>query len=148
MIFFLCFLCSQLLRAETQDSGGVLISVLNALTAMKNMFGSVSEEYQHKPRRFGNVLERSGQGLRRTGTHSTRRRWPAPNFGHTERRLMLPDWQMLAWGADSQERGALEELLWTRLCQRVTLLVRDGSAWQSCAMDQGHLSQMPLDDFP
>lgn len=61
---------------------------------------------------------------------------------------MLPDWQMLAWGADSQERGALEELLWTRLCQRVTLLVRDGSAWQSCAMDQGHLSQMPLDDFP
>lgn len=63
MTFFLCFLCSQLLRAETQDSEGVPMSVLNALTGMKNTSRSISEEYQRKPRCFDRVLEGSGEGL-------------------------------------------------------------------------------------
>lgn len=62
MIFFLCFLCSQLLRAETQDLEGMLVSVLNALTTTKNMSRSISEEYQRKLA-YWKGLERGYPGL-------------------------------------------------------------------------------------
>lgn len=50
MIFFLCFLRKQFLIAETQGSEGVLMSILNVLTAKKSMLWSVSEEYPCKLR--------------------------------------------------------------------------------------------------
>lgn len=62
MIFFLCFLCSQLLRAETQDLEGMLVSVLNALTTTKNMSQSIREEYQCKLA-YWKGLERGYPGL-------------------------------------------------------------------------------------
>lgn len=103
-IFFpLRFLRSQLLRAETRDPGGALMSAPNALTAMKSVSQRVSEEYQRKPSCLDSILERSGRGLPRTGTPSSGRRRSAANFGQTERRLKLPGWQTLAWGADSEE---------------------------------------------
>lgn len=143
-LFFPLFSTHQLLRAETQDTEGMLMSVLNSLTVKKNMCWSVCEERWCKARHFDSVLGDHPGLLQRLDP----KLWAEVicyKLLQQEWRSMLPGQQAMAWSLGADE---IEGILWTSGQSRGSSSCPGWSLLGSHSVDQNHLWQMPLDDFP